>query len=810
MGFMDKFKDAAQQAQHAAKSAGGSVASMGGMGGAADTAAKTNKIAQQRGQAPGGAARDARDGQQGPALGRRRVRARGRGQAHRRRAVHRDLRQQLIGPSVDGYKQKIGGRDRRQRRPRRPAVDAALGLSGGGPAEGTAMSFDAARRAALALLARTRGGRDRGERRRARTRLRPTRRGAARPDRDPRPARLPLGAARQHGARRGLRRGPVDLRRPRRPVPDRVSQPAAARPPAGALSPAARPGAAARPPRPAQHARRRRAEHLGPLRPRRAPVRGLPRPAPGLLVRASSSTRTPASRTRSWRSSSAPARRSTSGPDDHLLEIGTGWGGLAIHAAATRGCRVTTTTISRHQHDYARERVRAEGLADRVEVLLTDYRDLAGTYDKLVSIEMIEAVGWQYFPAFFEKCAELTKPGRSDVPAGDRDRRPPLRAGEGRPHVRQQARLPGRLPAVAGADRRARRAATGCRSSAPWTSAPTTRGPCACGGRRFNEAWPDLRPLGYDERFARLWNFYLASSEAGFRRAPDRRRAAAAREAGLRRHGTTNGDRPQPTRNRRASRPDRRARRLAPDLEAGRRPARRRARRDRRRPPRLRRLAGAARGRRPDRREPRRRGRRALRRARGRAPARGRELARRLGRAGAGEGRRRPRRCARSRRPGSGAGRSGRGAWTLTRGPAAAPGAAAAPRRAARPRRRPAQHRRAAGAPAGARGARAGRRLARRARLRGRQRRDARPRLRAARAGHGARRRSPGARRTASSARRSPSGCRPARATSSSRASGTRRPGTTRRGSPSCCSRRASAGQVGSGRSSPGQAPVAL
>ena len=85
------------------------------------------------------------------------------------------------------------------------------------------------------------------------------------------------------------------------------------------------------------------------------------------------------------------------GPDDHLLEIGTGWGGLAIHAAATRGCRVTTTTISREQHEYALERVREAGLEDRVEVLLRDYRDLEGSYDKLVSIEMIEAVGWQYF-----------------------------------------------------------------------------------------------------------------------------------------------------------------------------------------------------------------------------------------------------------------------------------------------------------------------------------------------------------------------------------------------------------------------------
>src|SRR5207248_4102286 len=81
------------------------------------------------------------------------------------------------------------------------------------------------------------------------------------------------------------------------------------------------------------------------------------------------------------------------GPNDHVLEIGTGWGGFALHAAATRGCHVTTTTISREQHDYAVEQVSRAGLNDRVTVLLEDYRDLCGRYDKLVSIETIAAVG---------------------------------------------------------------------------------------------------------------------------------------------------------------------------------------------------------------------------------------------------------------------------------------------------------------------------------------------------------------------------------------------------------------------------------
>jgi cyclopropane-fatty-acyl-phospholipid synthase len=95
------------------------------------------------------------------------------------------------------------------------------------------------------------------------------------------------------------------------------------------------------------------------------------------------------------------------GPGDHLLEIGTGWGALAIHAASRYGCRVTTTTISANQLARARQRVAAAGLADRVTVLQADYRDLTGRFDKLVSVEMLEAVGAEYYPAFFAKCGSL-------------------------------------------------------------------------------------------------------------------------------------------------------------------------------------------------------------------------------------------------------------------------------------------------------------------------------------------------------------------------------------------------------------------
>lgn len=96
-------------------------------------------------------------------------------------------------------------------------------------------------------------------------------------------------------------------------------------------------------------------------------------------------------------------------PDDHLLEIGTGWGGMALYAASHRGCRVTTTTLSQQQYDYTRRRIDEQGLQDRVTLLLQDYRDLTGRYDKLVSIEMVEAVGHRFLPQYFRQCAALLK-----------------------------------------------------------------------------------------------------------------------------------------------------------------------------------------------------------------------------------------------------------------------------------------------------------------------------------------------------------------------------------------------------------------
>ena len=117
-------------------------------------------------------------------------------------------------------------------------------------------------------------------------------------------------------------------------------------------------------------------------------------------------------------------------PTDHLVEIGTGWGGLATHAAAAYGCRVTTTTISDAQHDYATKRVAEAGLADRVTVLDADYRDLDGTYDKLVSVEMIEAVDWRDHDTLLRRLRQAGPGGRPGSHPGHPHQRAELRADE--------------------------------------------------------------------------------------------------------------------------------------------------------------------------------------------------------------------------------------------------------------------------------------------------------------------------------------------------------------------------------------------
>lgn len=201
---------------------------------------------------------------------------------------------------------------------------------------------------------------------------------------------------------------------------------------------------------------------------------------------------------------------------DHLLEIGTGWGGMAIHAATEYGCRVTTTTISREQHAYATRRVRELGLAGRVTVLDRDYRDLTGRFDKLVSIEMIEAVGWQYFDTFFRKCSELIQPDglmllQAIVIADDAYEVEKASKSFANTHVFPGGCLPSErlIGGMIGSQ-------TDMRPLWADDITPHYAETLRIWRERFNQAAPGLS-RGYDERFRRLWNFYLAFCEGGFR-----------------------------------------------------------------------------------------------------------------------------------------------------------------------------------------------------------------------------------------------------------------------------------------------------
>ncbi len=203
-------------------------------------------------------------------------------------------------------------------------------------------------------------------------------------------------------------------------------------------------------------------------------------------------------------------------PGDRVVEIGTGWGGFAIHAAKHYGCHVTTTTISREQHRVAAERVEAAGLQDRVTLLLDDYRDLEGTYDKLVSIEMIEAVGHEHLPIFMRLCNDLLKPDgemllqvinmpdayyddyRKNVDFIQRYVFP----GSCCPSpgaIAQAVAKAGHLKLIGIEDITAHYA----RTLAEWR-------------HNFQSGLDRLSPQKYPHRFRRLWHYYLCYCEAGF------------------------------------------------------------------------------------------------------------------------------------------------------------------------------------------------------------------------------------------------------------------------------------------------------
>ena len=205
------------------------------------------------------------------------------------------------------------------------------------------------------------------------------------------------------------------------------------------------------------------------------------------------------------------------GARDHVLEIGGGWGGFALYAAARHGCRVTTTTISREQQRLALERVHRAGLEDRVTVLLEDYRALTGRYDKLVSIEMIEAIGADYLETYFAQLGRLLAPtGLALVQAitiEDHRYAGAVRSVDFiKQHIFPGSFIPS-IQAVLNAKARACELALVHLEDFALSYARTL----GAWRRAFLERRAQVRALGFDERFIRMWEYYLAYCEGGFR-----------------------------------------------------------------------------------------------------------------------------------------------------------------------------------------------------------------------------------------------------------------------------------------------------
>lgn len=204
-------------------------------------------------------------------------------------------------------------------------------------------------------------------------------------------------------------------------------------------------------------------------------------------------------------------------PEDHLLEIGTGWGGMAIYAASNFGCKVTTTTLSREQYDHTCARVSEAGLEDRIEVLLNDYRELTGTYDKLVSIEMIEAVGHSFYQNYFSKCSELLKPNGLMVLQAITIADQRFAAASTSVDFIQRYIFPGgSLPSVAVIGQHVNED-TDMQIVGLHDITQDYARTLECWRERFMAQLQEVRRQGFDETFIRMWEFYLCYCEGGFR-----------------------------------------------------------------------------------------------------------------------------------------------------------------------------------------------------------------------------------------------------------------------------------------------------
>ncbi|QPH53495.1 SAM-dependent methyltransferase [Pontivivens ytuae] len=202
-------------------------------------------------------------------------------------------------------------------------------------------------------------------------------------------------------------------------------------------------------------------------------------------------------------------------PGDHILEIGCGWGGFAEYAAKERGARVTGLTISKEQHDYAVERIRRAGLEGQVEIALRDYRDETGTYDGIASIEMFEAVGERYWPAYFDSVRERLKPGAKGtfqiITIADR-LFPEYRKGVD--FIQKYIFPGGMLPSMSALREQVAKADLAEVTNIEFgqSYSETLRR----WHETFNAKWDEISAQGFDDRFRRMWNFYLTSCAATF------------------------------------------------------------------------------------------------------------------------------------------------------------------------------------------------------------------------------------------------------------------------------------------------------
>lgn len=211
----------------------------------------------------------------------------------------------------------------------------------------------------------------------------------------------------------------------------------------------------------------------------------------------------------------AMAARMGLAPDHHVLEIGCGWGGFAEFAAKDIGARVTAITISEEQFAFAKQRMQREGLAEKVDIQLRDYRDLDGRYDSIASIEMFEAVGEQYWPTFFNTLRERLAPtGRAAlqiITIADRYFDDYRNSSD---YIQKYIFPGGMLPSPTALKREIQQAGLQLRDMADFgqSYARTLRD----WNTRFQAAWPQIEPMGFDNRFKRMWEQYLAYCAAGF------------------------------------------------------------------------------------------------------------------------------------------------------------------------------------------------------------------------------------------------------------------------------------------------------